>query len=275
MKKHFLILVVCLTTVFYSCNQSSDSRDYSADESVVETASKLDAMVEPEKALENVDRKLIKEGFLEFETKDLNKTRQNIVKAVQQYKGYTSTDQEFTSPGKVSITINVRIPSQYFDSALTEIVGDVKKFDRKEVFIKDVTEEFMDIEARLKTKKELESRYLELLKQTGKINEIMEIERELSQLRSDVESIEGRYKYLSNQVVYSTLNITFYKTSPIYVSVGNKIAEGFAAGWNNLMLFFVFLVNLWPFLLIISAVIFWRIRNKKQKNAELSQPKDE
>lgn len=275
MKKHFLILVVCLTTVFYSCNQSSDSGDYSGDETVVETASKLDAMVEPEKALENVDRKLIKEGFLEFETKDLNKTRKNIEKAVQQYKGYTSTDQEFTSPGKVSITINVRIPSQYFDSALAEIVGDVKKFDRKEVFIKDVTEEFMDIEARLKTKKELESRYLELLKQTGKINEIMEIERELSQLRSDVESIEGRYKYLSNQVVYSTLNITFYKTSPIYVSVGNKIAEGFAAGWNNLMMFFVFLVNLWPFLLIISAVIFWRIRNKKQKNAELSQPKDE
>lgn len=275
MKKFFLILVVCLTTVFYSCNQSSDSGDYSADESVVETASKLDAMVEPEKALENVDRKLIKEGFLEFETKDLNKTRQNIAKAVQRYKGYTSTDQEFTSPGKVSITINVRIPSQYFDTALAEIVKDVKKFDRKEVFIKDVTEEFMDIEARLKTKKELEARYLELLKQTGKINEIMEIERELSQLRSDVESIEGRYKYLSNQVVYSTLNITFYKTSPIYVSVGNKIAEGFAAGWNNLMLFFVFLVNLWPFLIIIAAVVFWRIRYKKQKKAELPKPKDE
>lgn len=247
-----------------SCNENS-SYSPSTSQEVMPTASKIDAMVEPDKALEAVERKLIKEGYVEFETNDLEDSRARIMNSVKKYKGYISSDQEFTSPERVSQTIHIRIPSSYFDTLLSIISEGVHSFDRKEVFIKDITEEFLDVEARLKVKKELEARYLELLKQAGKINEIMEIERELAQIRGDVESIEGRYKYLSNQVTYSTLNITYYKSIPVYHAFGSKFSQGFAKGWNNLMLFFVFLVNLWPFVIIIAGLVFWRIRWKRSK----------
>ena len=70
----------------------------------------------------------------------------------------------------------------------------------------DVTEEYIDITARLKTKKELEARYLELLKKANKVEEIVSIEKEIGNLRSDIESIEGRLRYINNAVAYSTLD---------------------------------------------------------------------
>ncbi len=72
-------------------------------------------------------------------------------------------------------------------------------------------------------------------------------------------------KYLKNQVSYSTLNITYYKNinQPTY-GVGNKFSQGFVNGWNGLIMFFVGLVNIWPFLIILGFVIFW-IRKVIQK----------
>jgi hypothetical protein len=268
MKKLSLAVIVTLLIFSFSCNQSGDSSYSTESAPAADLSTKLDKMVQPDESVTNLERKLIKEGYVEFETRNIEDTRERILTAVKQCKGYISSDQEFTSPGRISNTIIIRIPAPAFDSTLDYIGKDVRKFDRKEVFIKDVTEEFLDVEARLNTKRELEQRYIELLKQAGKISEIMEIERELAQLRGDVESIEGRYKYLTNQVAFSTLNITFYKTSPIYVSFGNKLVEAVVRGWNNLMMFIVFLVNLWPFLLIIALFIFWWIKRRNVSKAD-------
>jgi hypothetical protein len=268
MKRFFVVASVLLSLFIFSCNQSGNSSYSAESEPAADISTKLDKMVQPDENVVNLERKLIKEGYVEFETRNIMETRENILTAVKKYKGYISSDQEFSEPGKISNTLVIRIPAPAFDSTLAFIGKDVRKFDRKEVFIRDVTEEFLDVEARLNTKRELEQRYIELLKQAGKISEIMEIERELAQLRGDVESIEGRYKYLTNQVAFSTLNITYYKTSPIYVSYGNKLLESIIRGWNNLMMFFIFLVNLWPFLLIIAAFVFWWMKRRNLKKTD-------
>lgn len=268
MKRLLLIASVLLTLLSFSCNQSGDSSYSTESAPAADISTKLDKMVQPDENVVNLERKLIKEGYVEFETRNIEDTRENILAAVKRYKGYISSDQEFAEPGRMSNTMIIKVPAPAFDSTLVYIGKDVRKFDRKEIFIKDVTEEFLDVEARLNTKRELEQRYIELLKQAGKISEIMEIERELAQLRGDVESIEGRYKYLTNQVAFSTLNITYYKTNPIYMSFGNKLLEGLVKGWNNLMLFIVFLVNLWPFLLIIGGFIFWWVKRRNLRKTD-------
>ena len=132
----------------------------------------------------------------------------------------------------------------------------------------DVTEEFLDIQARLKTKKELEYRYLALLKQAKDVSDILEIEEKMGQLRSDIESIEGRMKYLQSQVRFSTLTVSFYETVPNSVSFGNKFKYGFKNGWENLIWFFVGLINIWPFIIIIAGSIWGLIvyrRNRREK----------
>jgi len=118
-------------------------------------------------------------------------TRKQILESVDKYEGYIASDEEYKYKGGISNTIVIRVPAENFDELLADATKGVSKFDSKNITVKDVTEEFLDIQARLKTKKELENRYLELLKKAKSVPEILEVERQLGQLRADIESIEG------------------------------------------------------------------------------------
>lgn len=133
-----------------------------------------------------------------------------------------------------------------------------------------MTAEYIDIEARLKAKKTLESRYLELLKKATKVSEILEIEKELSVIREEIESKEGQLKYLQNKVSLSTVTINFYKTvansQDATVSFSSKIWNAIKSGWNGISTFFIGLLHIWPFIIILVAVILYirkRIASKK------------
>jgi hypothetical protein len=244
----YLGLIILLA--IFGCAQNSDTANIEmAKEEIV-------APTTEQKTNETVDRKLIKEGRVEFETDNVNTTRKTIFEAVNKYKGYVSSDQEFKSTGRKSNTVIIRVPADKFDNLLSDATIGVEKFDSKEINVKDVTEEFLDIQARLKTKKELELRYIDLLKQAKNVIEILEIEKQIGQLRSDIESIEGRLKYLQDRVSFSTLTMTFYETIPNETEFGQKFKNGFRNGWDNLIWFFVVLTNIWPFILIGLGLIF-------------------
>jgi hypothetical protein len=218
-----------------------------------------------QKTEEIVERKLIKEGQLEFESTDFSLTRKTIFEAIDKYKGYVSSDQEFNSPGRKSNTIIIRVPADNFDKLLQDATKGVERFDNKQITVKDVTEEFLDMQARLKTKKELENRYLEILKQAKNVKEILEIEKEIGQLREEIESVEGRLKYLLNRVSFSTLTITFYESISTQTKFGQEFKNGLSNGLNNLIWFFVMLTNVWPFI-ILGLVLIFGIRTYRKKN---------
>ena len=134
--------------------------------------------------------------------------------------------------------------------------------------VKDVTEEYVDVEARLKANKELEQRYLEIMKKANTVSEMLEIEKEMGTLRADIESIEGRLNVLKSQVAFSTLTVTIYETVIAPNFFGTRVGIGFVNGWNNLLDFFVFIVNLWAFFLIGTAgyVVGRRIKDQNKSN---------
>lgn len=255
----YLGLIILLT--IFGCGQNAES-------ATVETAGeKMMADRTEQKTEEAIERKLIKEGRVEFEVVDVNATRETIFKAVNKYKGYVSSDQEFKSPGRKSNTIIIRVPAGQFDDLLKEATQGVEKFESKTINVKDVTEEFLDIQARLKTKKELEQRYINLLKKAKNVNEILQIEKQIGQLRSDIEAIEGRLNYLRDRVSFSTLTMLFYEYKPISneTGFGQKFKNAFRNGWDNLIWFFVGLSNIWPFILIgLAAIIGFKLYRKKK-----------
>lgn len=253
----YLGLLILLT--IFGCARNPDSANMEmADEEKA-------APTTEQKTIETVERKLIKEGRVEFETDNLNTTRKAIFEAVQKYNGYVSSDQEFKSPGRKSNTVVIRVPADNFDNLLNDATQGVEKYESKEINVKDVTEEFLDIQARLKTKKELEQRYIDLLKQAKNVTEILEIENQIGQLRSEIESIEGRLKYLHDNVSFSTLTMTFYESIPNETEFGQKFINGFRSGWDNLIWFFVLLTNIWPFILIgLGLIIGIRIYRRKK-----------
>ncbi|WP_158624779.1 DUF4349 domain-containing protein [Gynurincola endophyticus] len=258
-------LALILVLVIIGCRQNADTASYEvADQTVYNNLKK------EEGAEGIIERKLIKEGRIEFETSDLQSTRKVILEAVTKYKAYISSDRESKYTGRTSHTIIIRVPAADFDNLLNETTRGVKRFDSKEVNVKDVTEEFLDIQIRLKTKKEFEQRYIALLKQAKTVSEILEIEKQIGELRSEIESIEGRMKYLEDRVSLSALTITFYESIPEQTAFGQKFKNGFRNGFDNLIWFFVGIVNLWPFILIIAALIIaFRVYKKKRKNKNI------
>jgi Rad3-related DNA helicase len=187
-----------------------------------------------------VERKLIKEGSVTFETNNPGKTRQHIIKSVDKYQGYISADETHKSSDIINYTLTIRVPAEHFDQLLADATIGVESLDSKSIQVKDVTEQFLDVQVWLKTKKALEKRYLELLEQAKAVTEILEVEKQLGQLRSDIESIEGRLNYLQNQVSFSTLRITFYQKDAKQSHSVCQLKEGFYNGWDNLIGFLSF-----------------------------------
>jgi len=220
---------------------------------------------EPQQAVDTT-RKLIKAGQIEFATDDLDATRSHIMQAIDSHRGYVSADRAFSRSNRVSQILIVRIPVEQFDDFLQAISQEVTYFDRKTIEVKDVTAEYLDIQSRLDNKKALEARYGELLQQASSVSDVLAIEKEMGELRADIESIEGRLKYLSNQVAYSTLTITFYKNIAHPQALGKRIREGFSNGWQNFISFGVGLVNLWPFIILLALLVLgWRTWRRERK----------
>jgi hypothetical protein len=211
-----------------------------------------------------INRKLIKTGYITFETTDLQATKSQILDAVKKYEGYIASDNESKQYNRISNSIRIRVPAINFDQLLNDASKGISIFDEKNISIDDVTAEFLDIAARIKTKKALEARYLKLLDKAKKVSEMLEIERQIGQLRTEIEAVTGRLKYLKSQVSYATLNISYYKNIPTENKFGNKFSNGFKNGWDNLTWFFVGIINIWPFVLLFIAALFI-IRNIRKK----------
>lgn len=214
------------------------------------------------------EQKIIKNADIRFEARDLEETAAGILAAVKKHKGQVQHDSESKDSYSMNRNITVRVPAQSFESFIADISKGVPYFDRKEISSQDVTEEYIDLEARLKAKKVLEARYLELLKKANKVSEMLEIEKQLSVIREEIEAHEGRLRYMQNRVALSTVSIEFYKKTEFEggatVSYGSKMGNALKSGFNALSTFFLGLLYIWPFILIF-VIAFIIIRKKLRK----------
>lgn len=277
MKSTFFLL--CFSFLLVSCN--GGAKKEMAGSGVSSPSPMYDSKIADETAdkageenktkdLENVERKLIVSGDVRFRTGDLKKTHTEVLALVEKYKGYIASQNENNSDYSLEQNIQVKIPSKNFNAFLTELSKDVDQFDSKNINTQDVTEEFIDVEARLKTKKELEIRYQQILTKANSVSDIMEVEAQLNGVRAEIESIEGRLKFLDNQTSYSTLSINFYKLSTQLHGFGFRFTEGFKQGWNAFIEFLLAIVSLWPFIFIVLPTFLfllnrwkkWRSRTK-------------
>lgn len=220
-----------------------------------------------------IEQKIIKEASLRFETSDLNETFSQIQKAIASNKGTVLNDTEGKNYDNVSRVLRVKVPSQNFDSFINAVSKGVSYFDEKVITAEDVTEQYIDLNSRLKTKKKLEERYLQILQKAVKISEILEIEKQLSAIREEIEAKEGQLKYLQSRVSESTITIEFYKTiaekEGIKISYGSKIWTAVKSGFFSLSDFLISLISIWPFIIIICVLAYFirkRFKRKKQQS---------
>ena len=276
----YFVLLFC----FSSCKKSDASSENVVSDETVQTMAvpvknastgnalydKADSNSSTKETQQNIEQKIIKEGNLRFETNDLKATYTQIQNAVKSHNAIIQNDTEGKNYESVFRKLIIRVPSKNFDLFLKDISKGVAYFYNKEISSQDVTAEYIDIDARLKAKKVLENRYLELFKKANKVTEMLEIEKQLSAIREEIEAKEGQLNYMQNQVSFSTVTIEFYKSiaeeSGVTTSYGMKIWTAIKSGFNSLSSFFINLLSIWPFIIILFAAgYFIRKRFKSKK----------
>ena len=130
----------------------------------------------------------------------------------------------------------------------------------------------------LKTKKEVEARYIAILKSKAKtLEEILIAEDKIRVIREEIEAVEGRLNYLKNKVNLSTIQVEIYQ-DPFYTqsttrfnayqktgwSFSEEAGEAMATGWNGILVFLIGLLYGWPFFLI-GGILYWLVRKKLRK----------
>jgi hypothetical protein len=211
------------------------------------------------------ERKITKEGDIAFETTNLNETKSLVTKSIEELNGYISKDVAYEYPDRLEHRIVIRVPANKFDVLLNKISASVEKLDSKNIDVLDVTKEYIDIEARIKTKKELELRYKEILKLSKTVSEILSIEKEIGLLRTEIESFEGQMRYLKDRISYSTLTVIYYQKTSAEFRFTSKFKQAFKDGWDYFLTFIIGLTHLWMFILIGSLAAFVYSQFKKRR----------
>jgi hypothetical protein len=132
-------------------------------------------------------------------------------------------------------TLEVKVPSDRFDD-LTGGLDPIGRLEFVNVSAEDVGEEFVDLSARAANARRLEERLIDLLgSRTGRLQDVLSVERELARVREEIERIDGRLRYLKVRAALSTLAITLHEPPPIVAGNpgDNLVAEAFRQAWRN------------------------------------------
>jgi hypothetical protein len=224
--------------------------------------------------LKNSLQKIIKQGSVEFEVQDIVAAKKMINDLVKQFSAYTSSEKEDVYRGGPQYQTVVRVPADKLNDFVAKLDPIAKKMSSKNMSSKDVTDEYIDLSARLVTKRELEENYLEILHKATKVSEMLEVERELEDVRGQIESMQGRIEYINNQVSYSSLSITYYQLIvPVEeVTFGSKVANSLASGWLSLLDFIVGILYAWPLLILAPIVIWLAVRLSRKRFQVIERP---
>ena len=254
------------------------------------------SLSETEKAAETsvaaIDRKIIRNADLTMEVASTTDAQHRIFSIAESHGGFVVTSEakqrESTEPAKRALDIKliVRIPEHQFGSALDQIRGLTSNLTEEKVSGQDVTEEFIDLEARIRTQKALEQQFLQIMRQTGKIVDALEVQRQIAEVRSDIERLEGRKRFLENRSSLSTITVNIVAPKPMVVvpttgfrsSVREAVSESFDVGAEIVLFFVRFAIVMIPiglFVLLPAGLIvrYFIRRARRMRLAEaLSAP---
>ncbi|MFZ1320865.1 MAG: DUF4349 domain-containing protein [Ignavibacteria bacterium] len=262
----------------YELDSRSDKIAHMEDLSTpVTTSSTVESSFENINFYNETDRMLIRSGSIKIEADNFNSTEEKLLNLIRENYGYvTNSSSQMNVSNNKQGSITVRVPSEKFDSFLNSI-GSAGKVISQNISGQDVTSEYIDLEARQRTQKELEFRLLDLLNsKTANLKDVVEVEEKLSSVRQNIESTEGRMKFLKNQSAYSTLSISIFEPALLQTTSGGgffyEMKEAFKDGLQGLTGVFsfliTFLISAIPLLVILTLIILMVrkfLRTKKVK----------
>jgi len=179
--------------------------DYESRNQIKSSAVANDAMLQNS---ETTDRKITKNGELELLVKSAEITAQDITKKTNELNGFIqNVNIREVQEGVKSGTITIKVPADKFEQAMADFKTFGIKVEREAINSDDVTEQYVDMEAQLKNYRAEEQGYLEVMKRAYTVEDILKVSQYLSNIRGQIERLEGQMKYLDRQIAMSQITV--------------------------------------------------------------------
>lgn len=294
------LILYCLITALSACsnkqeNEANAVENMIATEAVADEASAVKLMApasangkEVEYRLEtngqNLDnqtivdkQKIIKDGNMTLKSRNISDSKKRIDQLLKKLNAYYESEDLQNNEQSVAYNLKIRIPSASFEQLIAALENGEDKIEAKNLQARDVTEEYVDIETRLTTKRQYLQRYKQILAKAATVKDILAIEENIRTLEEEIDSQQGRLKYLADQVAFSTLNINLYQEKEYL----QQPQSGFLTrtkvalnnGWQSIVDFVLWMLSIWPYLIIlfisyltINRII--KIRRQRIKSKE-------
>ncbi|MGA2159926.1 MAG: DUF4349 domain-containing protein [Dehalococcoidia bacterium] len=184
-----------------------------------------------------------------------------------QYNGYVISSNRYNgdqnqvydktvivpAPGSQGGDISLRVPADKFDEVMQKLNGLAVKVVNESTNSQDVTEQYSDLQAQLKNQQAAEAQYLDILKKADNVKDILAVQQELTTVRGNIESLQGRIQYLDRTSDMSMIQVTLVKSRPIGESTWD-ITGIFKSAVDGLITFGKALLSVLIWLLVFSPV---------------------
>lgn len=215
-RRAWLLVCVLAATSFIACAKNDDAGAGAAPAAATapEPASGGQSLGRLERTRQ---RKIIKNAELSLSVGSAANAQRDAAKIAERHGGHVLTsaaigDEDGRQP---HVRVVLEVKAENLDRALDELRAMGKRRGSDEITSEDVTEEWIDLDARLKTQKELEARYLEILKTATAVPDVLATQKQLSEVRGEIEKMQGRKRFLENQVALSTITVSFVEEAPL------------------------------------------------------------
>ena len=231
------------------------------------------------------DQMIIKTSQIRLEVQNVTAALDPIRSIATAHGGYLGSLLVNTQYGdRLYGSATIRVPAREFESAIDEIkaLGTLKS---ESLSAEDVTEEYVDLQARRTALATQLAQYTRILEKAGNVSEILEVQVQIERVQVEIDRIDGRLKFLDNRVEYATITVTLTEPEPVggregfsFISVINEGIAGFLAVTSGLV---IILISVIP-LIILGAAIYglyrwWKRRKEpvKKQGEEKGEKKEE
>ncbi len=278
-KRSLNALGMILTIALASC-ASTLTNKAPADIAALPEQAAISASTAKEPALRP---QLIKSAEISLQVKSIEESTKAIASLVKQQQGDILELNDFrldNSGITQSVFLKLRIPQERLDMAIEAIaqLGIVKGRSLK---AEDVSNQLVDLQARLKNSRQTEVQLQEILKQTGSVGDVLKVTQELSRVREAIEQIDAQLTNLKNQVAYSTIQVNLSSaiaSIPPQSDLGTQLQNTWNSSTNSLIGVSVGLLKLSIWLLVycpywlIPLAGFLFLRRRRRQLAQTQKP---
>ena len=235
-----------------------------------------------------VERKIIRNATLTVEADAPADAMRRVASIAEAHGGYVVTSesrQEGAAGGDAAVevvTVELRVPATRFDAALGEVRRAGSRVVEEKITGRDVTEEYIDLEARLRTQRALEGQLMEIMKRAAAVSDALQVQTQMASVRTEIERIEGRRRFLENQSSLSTIKVTLRAPSSFVATSRSgflrSVKEAFGDGVDvaaALLLFFIrALIALAPVAVFVGLPAWLVVRalvHRNRRQARLAE----